>query len=70
MGSEPWNPGRGSRTCDEVTVPLQQGAHQQEDVVRDETDKEDDDGAADQLSDPGLLLWLGPRTLPHSTKDT
>lgn len=52
-------------TCDEVTVPLQQGAHQQEDVVRREAHQEDEDGAAHQLPDAALLVGLCAGAAAH-----
>lgn len=51
------------------TVPLQQRADQQEDVVRRETDEEDEDGAADKLPDPRLLIRLSSCAPTHRPKD-
>lgn len=39
-------------------------------MVRGEANEEDEDGAADQLFDPDLLIWLCPSTPTHSAKDT
>ena len=39
-------------------------------MIRREADEEDEDGAADQLSDPYLLIGLCPRAPTHSSKDT
>lgn len=56
-----------SGTCNEVTVSLQQGAHQQEDVVRREAHQEDEDGAAHQLPNAALLVRLRAGAAAHST---
>lgn len=56
-------------TCNEGAVPFQQSPYQQHQVIRRETDEEDEDGAADQLSDPYLLIGLCAGTPTHSSKD-
>lgn len=60
---------RTQRTCDEAAVPLQQSAHQQEDVIRGEAHQEDEDGAADQLPDPHLLIGLRAGAAAHGAED-
>lgn len=60
---------RTQRTCDEAAVPLQQSAHQQEDVIRGEAHQEDEDGAADQLPDPHLLIGLRAGAPAHGAED-
>lgn len=60
---------KSSGTFYKSAVPLQQRADQQEDVVRREADEEDEDGAADQLSDPHLLIRLSSRAATHRSKD-
>lgn len=39
-------------------------------MVGGETDKEDEDGAANQLPDPGFLVGLRPSTAAHSSQHT
>lgn len=57
-------------TCNKATVPFQQGAHQQEDVVRREAHQEDQDGAAHQLPDAALLVRLRASAAAHSAQHT
>lgn len=57
------------RTSDEAAVALQQSAHQQEDVIWGEAHQEDEDGAADQLPDPHLLIGLRAGAPAHGAED-
>lgn len=53
---------------DELTVPLQPGSHQQEDVVRREAHQKDENGAGHKVLDTRLLRRLRTGALAYRTQ--